>query len=64
VAAQFSEDPTVDVHRQRGALGELRVTVDGTDVVDTPALLYPTPTSVVKKVRAYLASASPGPRQG
>jgi hypothetical protein len=59
VAAHFSDDPALDVHRQRGSLGELRVVVDGTEVVDTPALVYPTPTSVVKKVRAYLASSSP-----
>ncbi|HEX2721645.1 MAG TPA: hypothetical protein VHM24_01905 [Gemmatimonadaceae bacterium] len=29
------------------------MTVDGQDVVDTPALLYPSPGSVVQKVRAY-----------
>jgi hypothetical protein len=59
VAAQLGEESTLEVHRQRGALGELRVVVDGRDVVDTPALLYPTPTSVVRKVREYLASSSP-----
>jgi len=59
VAAQFGGDPTLDVHRERGALGELRVVVDGTEVVDTPVLSYPTPTSVVKRVRAHLAASAP-----
>ena len=56
VAAQLSTDETLEVHRQRGGLGELRVSVDGVDVVDTSRLLYPTPTSVVEKVRAHLAA--------
>jgi hypothetical protein len=60
VAAQLTGDPTLDVHRQRGGFGELRVAVDGKDVVDTPVLLYPTPTSVVARVRAYLASSPSG----
>ena len=59
MAAQLATDPTLAVHRQKGALGELRVVVDGRDVVDTPALLYPSPRSVVQKVRAYLASSAP-----
>jgi hypothetical protein len=59
VAAQLGADSTLDVHRQRGGLGELRVVVDETEVLDTPALLYPTPTSVAKKVRAYLAASAP-----
>jgi hypothetical protein len=58
VEAQLAGDPTLDVHRQRGALGELRVVVDGTEVVDTPALFYPKPATVVSKVRAYLATAA------
>lgn len=56
MAAQLTTDPTLEVHRKKGGLGELRVVVDGKDVVDTNRLLYPTPSSVVKKVRAYLVS--------
>jgi hypothetical protein len=56
VAAQLSTDETLEVHRHRGGLGELRVSVDGTDVVDTPRLLYPTPSWVVEKVRVHLAA--------
>jgi hypothetical protein len=54
VAAQLAEDKTLDVRRERGALGELRVVVDGTDVVDTNPLWYPAPSSVTERVRAYL----------
>ena len=59
MAAQLATDPTLEVHRQKGGLGELRVVVDGMDVVDTNRLLYSTPTSVVQKVRAYLTSSAP-----
>jgi hypothetical protein len=58
VAAQLGADPTLEVHRQRGSFGELRVVVDGKDVVDAHRLTYPTPSAVVRKVRAYLASSS------
>jgi len=54
VAAQLEGDATLDVRKVKGGLGELRVTVDGTDVVDTNRLWYPTPTSVVERVRAHL----------
>jgi hypothetical protein len=56
VAAQLSEDRTLDVTRAKGGLGELRVTVDGVDAVTTSRLLYPTPSAVVERVRAYLAT--------
>ena len=45
----------------KGHLGELRVVVDGTDVVDNNPLWYPTPGSVVRRVRQYLDS--PGVRR-
>jgi hypothetical protein len=54
VAAQLGRDPTLDVHRHKGGLGELRVSVDGTDVVDTSRLWYPSPASVVDRVQAHL----------
>jgi len=59
VAAQLAVDPSLEVHRQKGGLGELRVVIDGVEVVDTNRLLYPTPASVVKKIRAYLVSSAP-----
>ncbi|HSJ13599.1 MAG TPA: hypothetical protein VK939_04235 [Longimicrobiales bacterium] len=57
MAAQLAADPSLDVHRRKGKFGELRVAVDGSDVVDT--LLYPMPASVVAKVRAYLKEPRP-----
>jgi len=54
VAAQLSADTNLTVRRHRGHLGELRVAVDGTDVVDNNPLWYPTPASVVERVRAHL----------
>jgi len=54
VAAQLSVDPSLQVRRHAGHLGELRVAVDGTDVVDNNPLWYPTPASVVERVRSYL----------
>lgn len=55
VAAQLARDGALEVRRQKGGLGELRVVVDGTDVVDSNRLWYPTPASVLERVRAYLA---------
>jgi hypothetical protein len=63
VAAQLAEDGSLEVHRHKGGLGELRVVVDGTDVVDTNRFLYPTPTSVVGRVRAYLGEVPSSERQ-
>jgi hypothetical protein len=56
VAAQLAGDPALQVVRRKGRLGELRVSVDGTDVVQTNMLWYPTPASVVARVRAHLHS--------
>ena len=57
VAAQLSEDPSLTVTRKRGDLGELRVAVDGADVVTTNPFGYPTPASVVARVREHLAAS-------
>ncbi len=58
MAAQLAKDPTLQVTKQKGGLGELRVTVDGRDVVDTYRLWYATPGSVVAKVRSVLAGTA------
>lgn len=55
VAARLAKNPRLDVKKQKGSLGELRVTVDGKDVVDT--LWYPTPTSIIAKVNAYIGAS-------
>lgn len=60
VAAELSANPALDVHRQSGGLGELRVQVDGIDVVDTHRLWYPTPASVIGRVQTYLSAGEPG----
>jgi len=57
VAAQLDKDANLEVRRHKGHLGELRVAVDGTDVVDNNPLWYPTPASVVERVRAYVAQS-------
>ena len=46
--------------RHKGGLGELRVAVDGRDVVDSNRLWYPSPRSVVDRVRAHLREAPAG----
>jgi hypothetical protein len=56
VAAQLSTDPSLTVTRTRGDLGELRVAVDGADVVTTNPFGYPTPASVVARVREHLTA--------
>ena len=58
VAAQLSEDGALEVHRVKGRMGELRVAVDGADAVNTNRLFYPTPSSIVRRVRAYLSGAA------
>jgi hypothetical protein len=39
----------------RGGLGEFSVYVDDRKVIDTNRLWYPTPSKIVKRVRALLA---------
>jgi len=57
VAAQLSGDSNLAVTRKEGSFGELRISVDGEDVVASNPLWYPRPSSVVAKVKAYLDSA-------
>jgi hypothetical protein len=59
VAAQLAKEPGLEVSRTKGRLGELRVVVDGKDVVETNPLWYPTPSSVVERVRSYLHESPP-----
>ena len=55
MATQLSADPSLTVSRKRGDLGELRIAIDGADVVTTNPFGYPTPGSVVARVREHLA---------
>lgn len=54
VAADLSRDSNVAVEMVKGGLGELRVDVNEQRVFTGNRLLYPTPGSVIKKVRAAL----------
>jgi hypothetical protein len=54
VEAKLRQNPDLSVRKERGRLGELRVTIDGADVVRSNPLLYPTPGSVVRRVLAGL----------
>jgi hypothetical protein len=55
VAADLKQDAEVEVQTKKGGLGELSVDVNAQRVFTGSRLWYPTPTSVVKKVRAALA---------
>ncbi len=59
VAAQLTPDATLCVRREKGGFGELRVAIDGVDVVDSNRFWYPTPSSVVSKVHSYLEGSTP-----
>jgi hypothetical protein len=56
VAAQLKTEDGVEVETVRGGLGELSVSIGDRKVVDTNRFWYPTPGSVLKKVRAALAA--------
>ena len=58
VAADLKHDPSLAVETVRGGLGELSVDLDGTRVFTGSRLWYPTPTSVIKKVREALTKSS------
>jgi hypothetical protein len=55
VAARLKEEDELEVETVKGGLGELSVSIDERKVVDTNRFWYPTPGSVLKKVRAALA---------
>ena len=55
VAAQVTKEDDTQVETVRGGLGEFSVHIDGRKVIDTNRLWYPTPSKIVKKIRALLA---------
>jgi hypothetical protein len=55
VAAQLRKETDTQVEVVRGGLGEFSVYLDDRKVIDTSRLWYPTPSSIVKRVRALLA---------
>jgi len=55
VAARLQRETNVPVETVRGGLGEFSVYLDDRKVIDTNRLWYPTPNTVVEKVRSLLA---------
>jgi hypothetical protein len=55
VAAQLRNETDVQVEVVRGGLGEFSAYIDDRKVIDTNRLWYPTPSKVVKKIKALLA---------
>ena len=55
VAAQLRKETDTQVEVVRGGLGEFSVYIDDRKVIDTNRLWYPTPSKIVKRVRALLA---------
>ena len=54
VAADLESESDVTVETVKGSLGELSVDLDGANVFTSSRLWYPTPGSVIKKVKAAL----------
>jgi hypothetical protein len=55
VAAQLKKETDAQVEVVRGGLGEFSAYIDDRKVIDTNRLWYPTPSKVVKKIKALLA---------
>ena len=55
VAVELRKETDVQVETVRGGLGEFSVQLDDQKVIDTNRLWYPTPSKVVKKMKALLA---------
>ena len=51
----MKREPGVTVEMERGAMGELTVTVDGREVVRSRHFGYPNPWSVMRRVRAAVS---------
>lgn len=54
MAANLKTEPGLEIKLEKGGLGELSVSVDGTKVFEGNRLWYPTPGGVLRKVRAFL----------
>ena len=57
VAADLRQQADLTVETIRGGLGELSVDLDGVRIFNSSRLWYPTPGSVVQKVREALNEA-------
>jgi hypothetical protein len=59
VAATLREEDEVDAELVSGSLGELTVLLQGSSVVTTSPMWYPTPSAVLKKVRRAIGKDVP-----
>lgn len=57
VAADLKQLPNLTVETITGGLGELSVDLDGTRVFNSSRIWYPTPASVIQKVREAMDEA-------
>jgi hypothetical protein len=55
VAAQLQKEPDVEITLVKGGFGEFSVSVDGLSCFNSKRFLYPRPSRVVERVRAFLA---------
>ena len=58
MAAELRQDSNAEVKTVTGGLGELSVDVDGKRIYTGSRVWYPTPTSVINKVREALEQKS------
>ena len=54
MADNLKKEPELRLETVNGGLGELSVSIDGVKVFEGNRLWYPTPTSIIQKVRAAL----------
>ncbi len=57
MAAELRQEEDVNVEMQKGGLGELSVSIDGSRVFNGSRLWYPTSAAVLKKVRETLSES-------
>ena len=56
MAAELRKETDAPVETVRGRLGEFSVYIDDRNVIDTSRVWYPTPSKIVKKIQALLAT--------
>ena len=58
VAERLRSETQSEVDLRKGGLGELSVEIDGQKVVTTNPFWYPTPNSVLQRVKQVLAATA------
>ena len=57
VAADLEKESNLEVKKIKGGLGELSVDVNGKQIYSANRLWYPTPASILNKVRSVLKNS-------